>query len=67
MTEIIFEESSGNVFADLVFDNADEMLMRGKMGIQVIKLLKSRCSATKSIAGNSNFTITVDLRWKQPD
>jgi predicted XRE-type DNA-binding protein len=42
MTEIIFEESSGNVFADLGFDNADEMLMRGKIGIQVIKLLKSR-------------------------
>jgi predicted XRE-type DNA-binding protein len=49
MTEIIFEESSGNVFADLDFDNADEMLMRGKIGIQVIKLLKSRSLKQREI------------------
>lgn len=42
MTEIIFEESSGNVFADLDLDDADEMFMRGKIGIQVVKLLKER-------------------------
>jgi predicted XRE-type DNA-binding protein len=40
MTETIFEESSGNVFADLGLDDADEMFMRGKIGIQVVKLLK---------------------------
>jgi predicted XRE-type DNA-binding protein len=42
MEKIVFEESSGNVFADLGFDDADEMLMRGKIGIQVLRLLKSR-------------------------
>lgn len=42
MTEIIFEESSGNVFTDLDLDDADEMFMRGKIGIQVVKLLKER-------------------------
>jgi predicted XRE-type DNA-binding protein len=42
MTETIFEESSGNVFADLGLEDADEMFMRGKIGIQVVKLLKGR-------------------------
>ena len=42
MEETMFEESSGNVFADLGFENADEMLMRGKIGIQVIRLLRQR-------------------------
>ena len=40
--EPIFEESSGNVFADLGLEDADELLMRGKIGIQVIRLLKQR-------------------------
>ena len=40
--EEIFEESSGNVFADLGLDDADELLTRGKIGIQVIRLLKQR-------------------------
>ena len=40
--EPIFEESSGNVFADLDLKDADELFMRGKIGIQVIRLLKQR-------------------------
>ena len=40
--EPIFEESSGNVFADLGLEDADELLTRGKIGIQVIKILKQR-------------------------
>ncbi|NEO52823.1 MAG: XRE family transcriptional regulator [Okeania sp. SIO3B5] len=40
--EQIFEESSGNVFADLGLDDADELFTRGKIGIQVIRLLKQR-------------------------
>ncbi len=40
--EQMFEESSGNVFADLGFDDADELLARGKIGIQVLRLLKQR-------------------------
>lgn len=42
MEKTTFEESSGNVFADLGFDDADEMLMRGKIGIQVVRLLRER-------------------------
>ncbi|MGK7920139.1 MAG: helix-turn-helix domain-containing protein [Trichodesmium sp.] len=40
--EQIFEESSGNVFADLGLEDADELFTRGKIGIQVIRLLKKR-------------------------
>ena len=40
--EPIFQESSGNVFADLGLKDADELFMRGKIGIQVIRLLKQR-------------------------
>jgi predicted XRE-type DNA-binding protein len=40
--EPIFEESSGNVFADLGLQDADKLLMRGKIGIQVIRILKQR-------------------------
>ena len=38
----VFEESSGNVFADLGLEDADELFTRGKIGIQVIRLLKQR-------------------------
>ncbi|MBD2456851.1 XRE family transcriptional regulator [Nostoc sp. FACHB-87] len=40
--EPVFEESSGNVFADLGLSNADELFTRGKIGIQVLRLLKQR-------------------------
>jgi predicted XRE-type DNA-binding protein len=35
-----FEESSGNVFADLGLENPQELFNRGKIGIQVLRLLK---------------------------
>ena len=50
MEEPMFEESSGNVFADLGLENADEMLMRGKIGIQVIRLLRQRSLNQREIA-----------------
>ncbi|MEG4012593.1 MULTISPECIES: helix-turn-helix domain-containing protein [unclassified Microcoleus] len=40
--EPFFEESSGNVFSDLGLEDADELFTRGKIGIQVIRLLKQR-------------------------
>ncbi|WP_071189271.1 XRE family transcriptional regulator [Trichormus sp. NMC-1] len=40
--EPVFEESSGNVFADLGLSNADELFTRGKIGLQVLRLLKQR-------------------------
>ena len=46
----MLEESSGNIFADLGLENADEMLMRGKIGIQVIRLLRQRDLKQREIA-----------------
>jgi predicted XRE-type DNA-binding protein len=40
--ERIFEESSGNIFADLDLEDADELFTRGKIGIEVLRLLKGR-------------------------
>ncbi|MCC5618603.1 XRE family transcriptional regulator [Nostoc sp. CHAB 5836] len=40
--EPVFEESSGNVFADLGLSNASELFTRGKIGIQVLHLLSQR-------------------------
>jgi predicted XRE-type DNA-binding protein len=37
-----FIDGSGNVFADLELDDADELFTRGKIGVQVIRLLKKR-------------------------
>jgi predicted XRE-type DNA-binding protein len=41
-TESKFINGSGNVFTDLELDDADELFTRGKIGIQVIRLLKLR-------------------------
>jgi predicted XRE-type DNA-binding protein len=40
--ESVFEESSGNVFADLGLEDADELFTRGKIGIQVLRILRQR-------------------------
>ncbi|MEH1907246.1 MAG: XRE family transcriptional regulator [Nostoc sp.] len=40
--ETVFEESSGNVFADLGLEDAEQLFTRGKIGIQVLRLLKQR-------------------------
>jgi predicted XRE-type DNA-binding protein len=40
--EQFFEESSGNVFSDLGLEDADELFTRGKIGIQILILLKKR-------------------------
>ena len=41
-SETIFEESSGNVFADLGLEEAEELFTRGKIGIEVLRLLQQR-------------------------
>lgn len=38
--KIEFENSSGNVFADLGLDDADELYTRAERGAQVVTLLK---------------------------
>lgn len=37
-----FEESSGNIFADLGLPNAEQELVKAKLTIQIHKLLKER-------------------------
>ncbi|MEE8126472.1 MAG: helix-turn-helix transcriptional regulator [Nitrospirales bacterium] len=41
-SKIKFEESSGNVFADMGLKDADSLLMRAELGHQILKILKSR-------------------------
>ena len=38
--QIEFEESSGNVFADLGLENSDELMIRAKMGFHVASLIE---------------------------
>ena len=42
MTAIEFERGSGNVFADLVLEDADELYTRAALGAQVVNALKER-------------------------
>lgn len=49
-TIIAFEESSGNVFADLGFADADELLARAQLGFHVARILKDRGLKQREIA-----------------
>lgn len=40
--EIEFEEGSGNVFADLGLEDADELFTRAQLGFRVHKILKDK-------------------------
>lgn len=40
--KIEFETSSGNVFADLGLDDAEELYTRAALGVQVLKILSAR-------------------------
>jgi predicted XRE-type DNA-binding protein len=48
--EAEFEEGSGNVFADLGLDDADELFARSKLGFHVYKLLIDKKPKQKDIA-----------------
>ncbi len=48
--QIEFEESSGNVFADLGLEDADELFARSQLGFQVYKILKSKSLKQREIA-----------------
>jgi predicted XRE-type DNA-binding protein len=41
-SDIEFELSSGNVFADIGFDNAEEMLLKSELVRQINKTIKER-------------------------
>ncbi len=45
-----FEEGSGNVFADLRLEDADELLARAKLGFHVYKIVKDKELKQKDIA-----------------
>src|ERR1700733_1522 len=45
-----FEKSSGNIFADLELNDADELFARSQMGFQVYKILKARKLKQREIA-----------------
>jgi predicted XRE-type DNA-binding protein len=50
ISEIEFEEGSGNVFADLGLDDADELYTRAQIGFCVYKILKEKKLKQREIA-----------------
>jgi predicted XRE-type DNA-binding protein len=48
--EIEFEESSGNIFADLGLKDADEFFARSQLGFHVSEILKDRDLKQREIA-----------------
>ena len=49
-TDIEYEEGSGNVFADLGLEDADELFTRAQIGFHVYTLLKNRKLKQREIA-----------------
>lgn len=49
-TPITYEESSGNVFADLGLEDADELFTRSQIGFFVFKILESKKLKQREIA-----------------
>jgi predicted XRE-type DNA-binding protein len=49
-TDVEFEEGSGNVFADLGLDDADEQFSRSQLGFHVYTLVKQRDLKQREIA-----------------
>ncbi len=47
---IEFEESSGNVFADLGLEDADELYLRAALGVQVMGVIQDRGYSQKEAA-----------------
>ena len=48
--DIEFEESSGNVFADLGLEDADELFTRSRLGFHVYKILADRKLKQREVA-----------------
>lgn len=48
--KIEFEESSGNVFADLGLKDADELYLRAALGVQVMGIIQDRGYSQKEAA-----------------
>jgi predicted XRE-type DNA-binding protein len=50
IAEIDYEEGSGNIFADLGLEDADELFARSQIGFCVFKLLQERNLKQREIA-----------------
>ena len=48
--EIEFEEGSGNIFADLGLEDADELFARAQIGFCVFKILKEKKLKQREVA-----------------
>lgn len=48
--EIIYEEESHNVFADLGLDDSDELFIRAQIGFHILTLLKKKKLKQKDVA-----------------
>jgi predicted XRE-type DNA-binding protein len=49
-TDIVFEEGSGNVFADLGLDDSEELVLRAQIGFYVFTILERRQLKQREIA-----------------
>ncbi len=62
-----FEESSGNVFADLGFRNSKQELLKAKLTIEIYKLLKKRDVTQQQAAkllGTTQAQVSALMRCK---
>jgi predicted XRE-type DNA-binding protein len=50
-SKIEFQTGTGNIFADLGLDDADELYIRACLGVQVMKILNERHYSQKDAAG----------------
>lgn len=53
--QIAFEEGSGNVFADLGLEDADELFARAKLGFSVYQILQGKNLRQREIAALLNI------------
>ena|SRR5436190_16909564 len=49
-SKMVFEKSSGNIFADLGFEDADELFTRAQIGFCVFKILEGKKLKQREIA-----------------
>src|SRR5258706_10953694 len=62
-----YEESSGNVFADLGFRNSKQELSKAKLNVEIYKLLKKRGVTQKEAAkllGTTQAQVSALMRCK---
>jgi predicted XRE-type DNA-binding protein len=62
-----YEESSGNVFADLGFRNSKQELLKAKLTVEIYKLLKKRGitqSEAAKLLGTTQAQVSALMRCK---